>query len=166
MLDSPVKAPAPRVEPAPISSPAPGDPGVWTQTFASLATSKNFLRRRPQLLRYPRHRRLMHSRSRLNQGRYIQESRTRRQQVRLPPRGFRGRVNTRGLWMLPGCARWRCEAVVRPRALATPLHRRRPRAPRRARRKFKCRRIRSLQRSLEECLRLVDMHHRIRLLIR
>jgi len=39
MLDSPANTPASRVEPPPVSPP-PGEPGIWTQTFASLATPK------------------------------------------------------------------------------------------------------------------------------
>jgi hypothetical protein len=39
MLDEPSKAPAPRYEPAPVSPPPGPEPGVWTQTFASLAQS-------------------------------------------------------------------------------------------------------------------------------
>jgi hypothetical protein len=38
MLDEPSKAQAPRVEVAPVSTPGVAEPGVWTQTFASLAT--------------------------------------------------------------------------------------------------------------------------------
>ncbi len=38
MLDDPSKTPAPRAEVAPVSPPGGAEPGVWTQTFASLAT--------------------------------------------------------------------------------------------------------------------------------
>ena len=38
MLDEPSKPPAVRVEAAPVSPPRGAEPGVWTQTFASLAT--------------------------------------------------------------------------------------------------------------------------------
>lgn len=38
MLDEPTKPTAPRVEPAPAAQPAGNQPGVWTQTFASLST--------------------------------------------------------------------------------------------------------------------------------
>ena len=38
MLDEPSRAPAPRMEAAPESAPRGAEPGVWTQTFASLAT--------------------------------------------------------------------------------------------------------------------------------
>ncbi|MGA2633234.1 MAG: hypothetical protein ABSF16_03290 [Terracidiphilus sp.] len=38
MLDEPSNAPAPRVEVAPVSPPGGTEPGVWTRTFASLAT--------------------------------------------------------------------------------------------------------------------------------
>ena len=38
MLDEPSRAPAPRMEAAPVSPPGGAEPGVWTQTFASLAT--------------------------------------------------------------------------------------------------------------------------------
>jgi len=38
MLDEPSKEPAARVEAAPVSPPRGVEPGVWTQTFASLAT--------------------------------------------------------------------------------------------------------------------------------
>jgi hypothetical protein len=39
MLDEPSRAPAPRMEAAPLSTPPGPEPGVWTQTFASLAES-------------------------------------------------------------------------------------------------------------------------------
>ncbi|MGP8270951.1 MAG: hypothetical protein ACLQLH_12835 [Terracidiphilus sp.] len=38
MLDDPSKTPAPRAEVAPVSPPGGAEPGVWTQTFAALAT--------------------------------------------------------------------------------------------------------------------------------
>jgi hypothetical protein len=38
MLDEPSSAPAPRMDVAPVSSSPGTEPGVWTQTFASLAT--------------------------------------------------------------------------------------------------------------------------------
>jgi len=38
MLDEPSKAPAARVEAAPVNPPQGAEPGVWTQTFASLST--------------------------------------------------------------------------------------------------------------------------------
>lgn len=38
MLDEPSRAPAPRMEDAPVSPPPGTEPGVWTQTFASLST--------------------------------------------------------------------------------------------------------------------------------
>jgi hypothetical protein len=38
MLDQPSTHPVPRVEPVPVSPPRGAEPGVWTQTFASLAT--------------------------------------------------------------------------------------------------------------------------------
>jgi len=37
MLDEPAQAPAPRVEAAPVSAPRGPEPGIWTQTFASLS---------------------------------------------------------------------------------------------------------------------------------
>ncbi len=37
MLDEPSRAPAPRMEDAPLRAPQGTEPGVWTQTFASLA---------------------------------------------------------------------------------------------------------------------------------
>jgi hypothetical protein len=39
MLDEPTRAPAPHFEPAPVKPPQGPEPGVWTQTFASLAES-------------------------------------------------------------------------------------------------------------------------------
>ena len=39
MLDEPSRAPAPHFEPARVSQPPGPEPGVWTQTFASLAES-------------------------------------------------------------------------------------------------------------------------------
>jgi len=38
MLDEPSKPAVPRIEPAPVSAPRGTEPGVWTQTFASLST--------------------------------------------------------------------------------------------------------------------------------
>jgi hypothetical protein len=39
MLDEPSRAPSPHFEPAPVNPPPGPEPGVWTQTFASLAES-------------------------------------------------------------------------------------------------------------------------------
>ncbi|MGD0890148.1 MAG: hypothetical protein ABR923_01350 [Terracidiphilus sp.] len=39
MLDEPSKTPSSRFEPAPVSPPSTPEPGVWTQTFASLGQS-------------------------------------------------------------------------------------------------------------------------------